>query len=497
MFVDFDDDGPVPARAYEDMLKEQHARIMQQQDEEEGGQGGERNVNKAKAKAKRSFVADDGVRYCWDDEEQDWVVDDDPDPSDDEEEEEEGNPQDRGPLVGSRVGSKAKASAESKGDAEGDDDDDDDGEEGKEGGGAQDQGAGGGAEKRRRKRKNRKGKAKGPSLWVYISGLPHDVTPEELKAHFSKVPPHSALIPILTILSPPFSSSSPPSPPPHTSSSSSLITLSPPSSPLLSQVGLIAISPFDQLPKIKLYRGPDGRGKGDASVCYVAEESVAMALEVLNGGYIRPSHQVSVTRAEFQPKEGASGHETPAEGGQGAQTHKRPRLTHAQVKVAQAATQQALSWNEADDIGVKRSQALRIVVLTGMFEPSNFRDPSFSDELETDLAGECSKCGHVEKITVFSQNPAGVAIVKFGTAFASQECVKLMDGRYFAGRKVRCFFWDGVTNYSGSGPGAGVGADLLGEEKEKEEAERLDEFGDWLDKDQENLPEEFQLRVER
>jgi hypothetical protein len=34
-------------------------------------------------------------------------------------------------------------------------------------------------------------------------------------------------------------------------------------------------------------------------------------------------------------------------------------------------------------------------------------------------------------------------------------------------------------------------------EEEKQEPSRLDEFGDWLDQDQEELPEEFRLNVER
>lgn len=34
-------------------------------------------------------------------------------------------------------------------------------------------------------------------------------------------------------------------------------------------------------------------------------------------------------------------------------------------------------------------------------------------------------------------------------------------------------------------------------EEEKKEVARLDEFGDWLDQDQEDLPEEFRLNVER
>ena len=34
-------------------------------------------------------------------------------------------------------------------------------------------------------------------------------------------------------------------------------------------------------------------------------------------------------------------------------------------------------------------------------------------------------------------------------------------------------------------------------EEEKLETSRLNEFGDWLDQDQEELPEEFRLNVER
>jgi HIV Tat-specific factor 1 len=85
-----------------------------------------------------------------------------------------------------------------------------------------------------------------------------------------------------------------------------------------------------------------------------------------------------------------------------------------------------------------------------MFEPSDFSDASFSDELEGDIATECGKCGRIEKITVSSKNPLGVVIVKFSTSYASQACVKLMDGRFFGGKKLRCYFWDGATDYTGT-----------------------------------------------
>lgn len=47
--------------------------------------------------------------------------------------------------------------------------------------------------------------------------------------------------------------------------------------------------------------------------------------------------------------------------------------------------------------------------------------------------------------------------LKFGTAYAASECVKIFDGRFFGGRKLSCHFWDGVTNYT------------IKEEDEKEE----------------------------
>mmetsp|Transcript_28224 Transcript_28224/g.47464 ORF Transcript_28224/g.47464 Transcript_28224/m.47464 type:complete len:579 (+) Transcript_28224:54-1790(+) len=338
--------------------------------------------------------------------------------------------------------------------------------------------------KPKRKRSKKKSK-KGPTTWVYVTGLPPDITVEEIKDHFSKV-------------------------------------------------GLIAISPYDQQPKIKIYRdkevsgqfnASDGDGggggndsqppcKGDCSLCYNAPESVELAVTVLSGGYIRPNSQVTVTRAEFSvstqpgpvqtstagggdPNSTATG-STGNSGGVGGSSSsssrsngRRPALSQAQVKVAKNAMKQALAWNEDDDIGVSRAAALRIIVLEGLFQVSDFNDPNFAVELEQDLASECEKCGTIEKITIFSSNPRGISVVKFATSYAAQECINLMNGRFFGGTKLKCFFWDGVTNYSVT-----AHSHEQEEEEERQEDNRLEEFGDWLDQEQEELPEEFQLRTE-
>jgi RNA recognition motif-containing protein len=136
--------------------------------------------------------------------------------------------------------------------------------------------------KERRIRKNKK-KSAGPNNWIYITGLPSDCTVDEVKLHFSKV-------------------------------------------------GLIALNPLDQQSKIKLYYDANGLCKGDCSLCYNAKESVDVAINVLDLGYIRPSNQVNVTKAEFILKEGGGG------GGniKDVNSTTRSNITQAQVKVAQA-----------------------------------------------------------------------------------------------------------------------------------------------------------------
>ena len=419
--------------------------------------------------SKKSFVADNGISYVWDDVENDWVEADDDDDVDDVNDNDDDAVQAKELKLPSN-----KRTHDLDEDDENDDNtttnpsnngiitkDDEDGSKDNS--------------KEKKKRRNKKKHKKLPNTWVYVTGLPSDVSVEEIKDHFSKV-------------------------------------------------GLIALSPYDQQAKIKIYReensvddvfNGDVRNagsenlpcKGDCSICYNAEESVQLAIDILNGGYIRVGYQVNVSRANFavqaindsnnsimaMDSKVASSGSTHING---SNMHKkkqdRPFLSQAQVKVAKSAIKQALTWNEDDDIGVSKSSALRIVVLQGLFRPQDFIDNiNFSDELEEDIASECSKCGNIEKITVFSTNPKGIVIVKFSTSFAAQECIKLMNGRYFGGNRIKCYFWDGVTNYS-----VVIKSDQQEDEEEKQEENRLDEFGDWLEQNQEELPEEFMLRTE-
>mmetsp|Transcript_4800 Transcript_4800/g.11284 ORF Transcript_4800/g.11284 Transcript_4800/m.11284 type:complete len:484 (-) Transcript_4800:206-1657(-) len=297
----------------------------------------------------------------------------------------------------------------------------------------------GGDEKEKRKRKKKKKKKKKDGWnekaatahsWVYVEGLPPDATVEEVAAHFAKC-------------------------------------------------GVLAVDPVTQEPRVKLYRDRvTGELKGDASICYAKQGSVPLACQVLDGGRLRADSCLSVKRAEFNLK-----------GGQ-FDPSKKQKVSGSQIKMAKLAASQALSWGEADDAGLdsKAAAVLKIVVLAGLFDPLELeQNPDAEANLLKDLVAELeAECGDPEKITLFARNPRGVVVVKFKTAFAAAECLKLMHGRFFAGRKLSCIYWDGVTDYTvraEDAPG--------GEEKEEK---RIEGFGDWIENQE--LPEDLQLRVE-
>lgn len=315
-------------------------------------------------------------------------------------------------------------------------------------------------------KKKRKSSKKSNGNWIYITGLPSDITVDELKSHFCKV-------------------------------------------------GLIEINPIDQEAKIKIYTdSSDGTGtycKGDASLCYHAKESVQMAINVLSEGYIRPTHQVTVAKADFNSYTHHRSSTDDAtrstcnvdkKGGKRVKT----QLEEAQLKVARNAMKQQLTWNnESDDsIMINKANSLKIIVIEGMFQPADLLDDSqFEAELEEDVASECSKYGEIEKITLFSNNPKGILVVKFATSFAAHECMNSLNGRNYNGTKIKSYYWDGVTNYSvvdtrraaGADNGASSGISEVDKEDDDEE-KRIDKFGQWLESTQDDLPDELKLQCE-
>jgi hypothetical protein len=90
-------------------------------------------------------------------------------------------------------------------------------------------------------------------------------------------------------------------------------------------------------------------------------------------------------------------------------------------------------------------------------------------------------------MTVFSDNPEGVVIVKFAEPSAASDAVRELNGHEWTSGNpaIEAIFWDGVTDYTAKEM----------EKEAKEEATRHEEFGKWLE-NQKDLPEEFLLKTE-
>ena len=126
-----------------------------------------------------------------------------------------------------------------------------------------------------------------------------------------------------------------------------------------------------------------------------------------------------------------------------------------------------LEWFEE---GVKASKYDKIVVFKNMFTPQEIEaDPGLLLDLKEDLRGECEKLGEITNVSVFDQHPDGICSVKFKDVEAAAACVELMNGRFFAKRKLEVFLYDGKTRY-----------DQVNTQDIDEET-RLKRYGDWLE----------------
>ncbi|KAE9337533.1 hypothetical protein PF008_g12485 [Phytophthora fragariae] len=257
--------------------------------------------------------------------------------------------------------------------------------------------------KKKKKKKSDKWKKSKVNTWVYVNGLPLDITVQEVHDHFAKC-------------------------------------------------GVIQSDIVTGEPRIKVYQNKESGGlNGDCSVCYMKEASVELAVQLLDKSQIRPEWPIDVSPAQFKQK------------GQDFVKRKKPKIdTRAKIKMFEKA--KALSWNEGE---VSEPAGLRIVVIKHMFTPEEIEDEEYEKELQDDIQDECSKIGEVSKITLFAKHVDGVVVIKFASSGSAARCVEVMNGRFFAGRKLECGFWDG-TNYTHR-------------ESKTEEKERTEQFQEWLE----------------
>ncbi|XP_018317730.1 HIV Tat-specific factor 1 homolog [Mycetomoellerius zeteki] len=248
-------------------------------------------------------------------------------------------------------------------------------------------------EEKEQRRVEAKRKAQEPPTWfevdeahntaIYVSGLPLDITIEELTQLFTKC-------------------------------------------------GLIARDERGK-DKIKLYKDGNGEPKGDALCTYIKVESVDLALKILDGSQIR-GKTLSVQRAKFQMK----GEYDPA-----LKPKKKKKDKERQKKMQEKLFDWRPERMRGEPLKCERVVIIKNLFTPEDFD----KEVQLLLEYQQDIRSECLKCGDVRKVIIYDRHPEGVAQVTFREPTEAQACVQLLNGRWFSQRKISAEIWDGKTKY--------------------------------------------------
>lgn len=249
---------------------------------------------------------------------------------------------------------------------------------------------------------------------------------------------------------------------------------------VFSKYGIIAEEVDSGKPRIKLYTDDAGNPKGDALVVYFRPESVALAVQMLDDydfrlGESGPDGRMRVKAADYSYKK--------QQDVQGDVPGKQVNMKDKKkvIKKTQKLNNKLADWDD-DDPQPQSTVASRwdkMVILKHMFTQEELKaDADAKQEITDDIKEECGKLGTVANVTLFDEEADGVVSVRFSTTEAADACVELMNGRHFGGQKVIAEIADGTEKFKKSRNTKKV-------DKDAEEERRLNEFGEWLERDEE------------
>jgi HIV Tat-specific factor 1 len=174
-------------------------------------------------------------------------------------------------------------------------------------------------------------------------------------------------------------------------------------------------------PKVKMYAREDGTFSGEALVVYFKEDSVSLAINILDDGELRlgdPSSRMGVQRAEFGHKNDSSGGES------------KPRKVVDRKKItkrigrmqkyalyshcrrsSQCRARKLEEWVDEDNFGpaiteedtqISANKNSRVVVLKHMFTLKELdEDPTLLLDLKEDVREECETLGEVTNVVLY------------------------------------------------------------------------------------------------
>lgn len=119
----------------------------------------------------------------------------------------------------------------------------------------------------------------------------------------------------------------------------------------------------------------------------------------------------------------------------------------------------------------------KVVILKHVFTLEELeKDITAALDIREDIQEGCEEIGPVTSVTLYDLEKDGVISARFQNEEDAKECVKRMDGRFFAGRRLSAKIYDGLAKYKKSSK-----RNRADEDDEKDEEERLQKFGEWLE----------------
>ena len=217
--------------------------------------------------------------------------------------------------------------------------------------------------------------------------------------------------------------------------------------------GVIAEEIDSGKPRIKLYTDDKGQFKGDALVVFFKAPSVAIAITLLDDTDFRfgdgeRSGKMRVQAAETSYKKVQHND---------AETKEKPKTSMKDkqkiIKKTQKLDARLADWSDDEPSALVETSSRwdKVVILKHMFTLDELsEDPAAILDIKEDIREECNKLGEVTNVVLFDLEEDGVASVRFSNAEAANACVRLMDGRSFAGQKVQAYISDGKEQFKKS-----------------------------------------------
>ncbi|KAF7951462.1 hypothetical protein EAE96_006771 [Botrytis aclada] len=244
---------------------------------------------------------------------------------------------------------------------------------------------------------------------VYVTGLPSDVTVEEVHEVFSR------------------------------------------------KCGVIAEEIDSGKPRIKLYTDEKGEFKGDALIVFFKAPSVQMAIMLLDdtdfridGGTSKERIKMRVQAAEASYKKVQ---QTDADGNEKEKPKTSMKDKQKIIKKTQKLDARLADWSDDEPSALVESSSKwdKVVILKHMFTLKELEeDPAAMLDIKEDIRDECGKLGEVTNVVLYDLEKDGVASVRFANAESAKACVKLMNGRKFDGQEVEAYIPDGKEQFKKS-----------------------------------------------